>query len=103
VVEFRAPDAARRWELWALHLPPEHAVDDATLSEVATRCALTGGQIRNAVLHAWLLAGAESTEPDGGAHRVARPITSADLEAAVRREYRKLGTVCPLRADRTAG
>jgi len=85
VVEFRAPDAPERWSIWQLHLPPEHDVDAAYLDEVAARCQLTGGQIRNAVLHASLLA------LDAG-----RAIDSGDLETGVRREYRKVGGICPL-------
>jgi hypothetical protein len=86
VVEFRAPDAAERWSIWLLHLPPDHRVGHELLDEVSTRCMLTGGQIRNAVLHASLLA-----LDDGGG------IAARHLEAAVRREYRKAGAVCPLR------
>jgi hypothetical protein len=86
VVHFRPPEAAERWSIWQLHLPTHHTIDDALLREVAGRCALTGGQIRNAVLHASTLA------LDDG-----QVITSAHLEAAVQREYRKAGAVCPLR------
>jgi ATPase family associated with various cellular activities (AAA) len=92
VVEFRAPDAAERWSIWQLHLPPDHAADDAFLDEVAARCQLTGGQIRNAVLHASLLA-----LEDGGA------IDVGHIELSVRREYRKAGSVCPLREPAVAG
>jgi hypothetical protein len=88
VVEFHAPDAAERAWIWQLHLPPLHAVDSPYLEEVAGRCALTGGQIRNAVLHAALLA-----VTDGGT------IGPAQLAEAVQREYRKAGAVCPLRSD----
>jgi len=56
------------------------------MNEVATRCVLGGGQIRNAVLHASLLA------LDAG-----RIVDTQLVEAAVRREYRKAGAVCPLR------
>ena len=86
VVNFRPPEATERWSIWQLHLPANHVVDDALLREVAGRCTLTGGQIRNAVLQASLLA------LDDG-----QVITSAHLEAAVQREYRKSGSVCPLR------
>jgi hypothetical protein len=86
VINFRPPEAAERWSIWQLHLPATHAVDDALLREVVGRCTLTGGQIRNAVLHASLLA------LDDG-----KIITSTHLEAAVQREYRKSGAVCPLR------
>lgn len=87
VVDFRAPEPSERWQIWRLHLPNAHAVDTSALEEIAQRCALTGGQIRNAVLHASLLA------LDGGGR-----VTSAHVEAAVQREYRKAGAVCPLRA-----
>jgi SpoVK/Ycf46/Vps4 family AAA+-type ATPase len=85
-VEFRPPDAEERLEIWRLHLPPRHAVPGAVLEELAYRCALSGGQIRNGVLHASLLA-VESGEP----------IRAGHLAAAVDREYRKTGSVCPLR------
>jgi len=91
VVEFRAPDAGERWSIWRLHLPPSHAVGDAFLDELAGRCQLTGGQIRNAVLHASLLA-----LGDGGT------IDAEHVERAVRREYRKAGAVCPLRGSAVA-
>jgi SpoVK/Ycf46/Vps4 family AAA+-type ATPase len=86
VVNFRPPEATERWSIWQLHLPTRHMVDEALLREVAGRCTLTGGQIRNAVLQASLLA------LDDG-----QVITSAHLEAAVQREYRKSGAICPLR------
>jgi SpoVK/Ycf46/Vps4 family AAA+-type ATPase len=86
VVDFRSPDASERWEIWTLHLPARHAVDTGLLRDLSARCALTGGQIRNAVLHASLLALNE-----GGA------IGSSHVEAAVQREYRKMGGVYPLR------
>jgi ATPase family associated with various cellular activities (AAA) len=90
-VDFRPPDAAERWTIWQLHLPPSHAIDSAVLGEVAGRCALTGGQIRNAALHASLLA-----LEDG------RIVTSEQLETSVQREYRKAGAVCPLRSASAA-
>jgi hypothetical protein len=86
VVDFRAPDAAERWAIWQLHLPRGHAVDYDRLDEVAERCVLSGGQIRNAVLHASLLA-----LTDGGV------VNTAHLHAALQREYRKAGGVCSLR------
>jgi SpoVK/Ycf46/Vps4 family AAA+-type ATPase len=86
VVDFKAPDAAERWEIWRSHLPGGHGVTDAFVDELAARCALTGGQIRNATLHAALLA-----LDDGGF------VDELHVEEAVRREYRKAGAVCPLR------
>jgi hypothetical protein len=88
VVDFHPPEATERWTIWQLHLPATHAIEQPLLQEVAARCTLTGGQIRNAVLHAGLLA-----LNDG------RVVTTAHLEAAVRREYHKLGSVCPLRRN----
>jgi hypothetical protein len=87
VISFRAPDAAERWLIWQLHLPRDYAIDHSLLEEIAARCALNGGQVRNAVLHASLLA-----LNDGGI------VNSAHLVTAVQREYRKSGGVCPLRS-----
>jgi hypothetical protein len=88
VVNFHAPVAAERWQIWQLHLPATDAIDHALMEAIASRCVLNGGQIRNAVLHASLLA-----LNDGGV------INSGQLVAAVQREYRKSGGVCPLRVD----
>jgi hypothetical protein len=86
VISFPPPDAGERWNIWQLHLPVEHRVADSVLAEIAQRCELTGGQIRNAILHASLLA-----ITNGGV------VTNSHLEAAVQREYFKSGSVCPLR------
>jgi ATPase family associated with various cellular activities (AAA) len=84
---FYPPDTNERMLIWRLHLPAAHTVSDARLREVAHHCALTGGQICNAALHATLLA----VECGRGGQ-----VSDADLEAAVRREYRKAGASCPL-------
>jgi hypothetical protein len=86
VVEFHAPEAAELQRIWQLHLPAGHSVPSSLIGEVARRCPLSGGQIRNAALHASLLA-----LSNGGR------VTHAHLETAVRREYQKAGAVCPLR------
>jgi hypothetical protein len=86
VIEFPAPGPAERQRLWRAHLPSDHQVDAVLLGEAAARCALTGGQVRNAVLHASLLA-----LDDGG------PVGGRQLAAAIRREYAKQGALCPLR------
>jgi SpoVK/Ycf46/Vps4 family AAA+-type ATPase len=85
VVEFRMPEPHERWAIWQLHLPAAHAIEHAWLQDVALRCEISGGQIRNAVLHASLLA-LDDRRPLGGVH----------LERALHREYRKSGAVCPL-------
>jgi SpoVK/Ycf46/Vps4 family AAA+-type ATPase len=87
VIEFALPDAAERRAIWEMHLPEAHQIDGEVLQAAAQRCALSGGQIRNAALHAALLA------VDSGA-----PVDSSHLEAAVAREYRKQGGLSPLRS-----
>ncbi|HEY3836421.1 MAG TPA: AAA family ATPase [Bryobacteraceae bacterium] len=86
VVDFRPPEPRERCAIWQIHLPPEHQVDAQWLQEVAYRCVMNGGQIRNAVLHASLLALSSG-----------EPIRTAHVEDGVQREYRKCGAVCPLR------
>ena len=86
VIDFPLPEAAERWALWQWHLPPGHAVAPARLQTIAQRCPFSGGQVRNVALHASLLA------LDAGA-----PLSAAQLEAAIEREYRKLGSASPLR------
>jgi SpoVK/Ycf46/Vps4 family AAA+-type ATPase len=86
-IDFTAPGPTERYFIWRRHLAWNDEFDDGFLQEAAARCALTGGQIRNAVLHATMLA----LEDRSG-------IRDHHLEAAVQREYRKLGSLCPLRA-----
>ena len=83
-VDFVPPDDELRLRLWSGHLPREHGVAPAVLSEIARRCELTDGQIRNAALHAIL-------RLDSGT-----PVGDDDLTEAVRREYRRSGASCPL-------
>jgi hypothetical protein len=85
IIDFAAPDEAERLRLWQHHLPATHQVDTAFLSIIATACTLTGGQIRGAALNATLLALAAGIR-----------VTTQHLDAALRREYRKLGGVYPL-------
>ncbi len=85
VIHFRPPDEWRRYDILKLHLVGEE-VDDDWLQQMACRCALSGGQLRNIVGHARLLALEE-----GGSMR------TEHLYAALGREYRKTGATCPLR------
>jgi hypothetical protein len=92
-VEFQLPRALERLRIWQLHLPAHHAVPAASLEAIAARCMLTGGQIRNAAQRAALHA------LDAG-----RPaVGEADLRAAVRAEYQKMGAGCPLGPGPDAG
>jgi hypothetical protein len=86
VVPFFPPRPEERWEILDLHLPASHTVDPAFLARVAQICQLTGGQLRNAALHASLLALDEGSVP----------VTTAHLEEAIRSEYRKAGAAYPL-------
>ena len=88
MVDFNLPDAQERWLIWQRHLPEERRISPSLLQEIAQRCALTGGQIRNAALHAALIA------VDG---RRDGHVNDDDIEAAVQREYHKLGTFSPLK------
>lgn len=82
-ITFPRPRAAERAAIWRLHLP-DCDVDDETLHRVATRHRLTGGQIRNAALHAIML----SLDAD-------EPVDAARITAAVDAEYRKSGRLLP--------
>ncbi len=88
VVHFVEPQAAERLQIWHNHLPMQHSVDLLALEEIAVRCRLTGGQIRNAVLHATLSA----IDGDG-------VLTTDHLQHGINSEYRKAGAVSPLRGN----
>ncbi len=92
VIDFLPPQPDERWELWQLHLPTRHKVNDDFLEVMSTQCELTGGQIRNAAQLATLLA------LDDG-----RPLSRPHLEAALLSEYRKAGATYPLEQTRTSG
>lgn len=84
-VEFNLPDAGQRQHLWRLHLPPEHGVSDHLLRQASLRCQLTGGQIRNAALHATLL----SVETQDR-------VSDRFFRESIQREYTKMGAASPL-------
>lgn len=83
-LDFPLPDALTRLTLWQAHLGSLQQVSGETLERVALRCNLSGGQIRNAALHAALLA-----------IERARDIGPGELQLALEREYRKAGQQCP--------
>ncbi len=89
VVSFIPPGAQERWHIWQLHLPENHAIGDDYLERTAVRCEMTGGQIRNAALHATLLA-----LDDGSG-----VVQNRHLEQAVQSEYRKAGATFPLQQN----
>jgi hypothetical protein len=92
VVSFHLPDVDERLHLWHLHLPPDHLVPFEVVEDAAVRYELAGGQIRNAAVHAGLLA---LGRPDGR-------VREADLRAAIEAEYRKAGASMPRRRGQPA-
>jgi Winged helix domain, variant/ATPase family associated with various cellular activities (AAA) len=85
IVEFPFPDAIARFKIWKGMFPPKlvHPPDD-DLRDLATRCQLPGGSIRNIVLDAAFraLGSAGNGEP---------VITVHNLVLSTAREYQKLG------------
>lgn len=60
VIDFPRPDALARSRMWALHLPPRAPLaPDLDFRMLGSDVELTGGQIRNAALHAAYLAAGE--------------------------------------------
>jgi hypothetical protein len=84
VVEFPRPDVDARTILWTRLLPPRAPLANGLdIAELGSAVALTGGQIRNAALHAaYLAAGA------GGA------IGPSELALGIWREINKDGREC---------
>lgn len=85
VIPFRAPDDWQRWQILTMHLAAPW-LDDALLQEIASRCSLTGGQLRNIAQHAQLLA-----------LETGDPLTESHLLRALEREYRKTGARSPIK------
>ncbi|GAA2997519.1 ATP-binding protein [Actinokineospora diospyrosa] len=81
IAEFALPDAAQRAALWDRCLGTAMPrADDIDLAVCADRFELAGGSIRACAISAAYAAAADD-----------RPVAMADLVAAVRLEYRKLG------------
>jgi hypothetical protein len=85
ILAFHAPDEVQRLDILLAQLGP-HRASRALLHDIACRCALNGGQLRNIALHARLLA-LERGQPPG----------DELVRAAVVREYRKTDSHCPLK------
>jgi hypothetical protein len=84
IVDFPMPGAQERRALWEAHLGAAHALPPRDLGKLVAVADLTGGQIRNAVLTAAVLAREES-----------RPIELRDIARALQDEYRKVGRDLP--------
>ena len=84
VLEFPLPDAPARRKLWDCHLGRVHNVGARRLDRLAAEIDLAGGHVRNVVLAASARARAEG-----------RSIETADLDAAIKEEFSKLGRSAP--------
>ena len=82
VIEFPFPDEVARSKLWRLHIPVGAPIDeDVETDNLARESELTGGQIRNAALHAAFLAASDSSA-----------ITLKHIASAVQTELAKTGS-----------
>ncbi|WDE13544.1 ATP-binding protein [Thalassomonas haliotis] len=81
VLEFPRPDKSARQQLWQVMLPPGAPLAaEVDLALIASACALSGGHIRNAALHACYLAAAEDSA-----------VSLAHISTAIWRELAKEG------------
>lgn len=88
-IDFFLPEADERLQIWRLHLPEDFMAEDHFLEHIATRCEMSGGQIRNAVLYAACMALDEGQVPLAAHH----------LRLAIANEYSKAGSVSPMAAE----
>jgi len=84
IIDFPLPGPAERRTLWVAHLGESHELPPRELSRLAATADLSGGQIRNVVLTAALIA-----------REAARPIRPKDVFEALAHEYRKGGREPP--------
>ncbi len=84
IIEFPLPQAEERRSLWQSHLGKGHQLTQSQLNQLAASVDLSGGNIRNAVLAAAVIAQSQT-----------RPIAFADIVQGVASEYRKLGRQLP--------
>ena len=81
IIDFPTPDAAMRFQIWKRTLPAAStAITDVELQDIASRFALTGGNMRNASIDAAFRALAAGREKIG----------IRDLVDAIAREYQKV-------------
>jgi hypothetical protein len=81
IAEFPTPSPVERRALWLAHLGVQ-ALDDGVVNRLAAGCEFSGGHVRNVVLAA-------------AAQACGRPLSEADLLAALAAEYAKLGKTVP--------
>jgi SpoVK/Ycf46/Vps4 family AAA+-type ATPase len=95
ILTFPLPGPEERRELWLAHLGPAHTIPNAQLNVIAATAELTGGQIRNAVLHAAVSAFAGSSDATAQISSPKVPIQAQHVLAGVASEYRKLSRQLP--------
>jgi len=82
IVDFSRPDAVARAQIWQRNIPPKVPCDDdIDFKLLGTEFNLTGGQIRNAALHATFLSAGDGT-----------PLTPGHIASAVWTELSKKGS-----------
>jgi hypothetical protein len=91
IIEFPVPGPAERRSLWHSHLGAHHQLSQRELNQISSSGDLLGGNIRNAVLTAAVLARSEN-----------RLISYTDVLQALTDEYRKLGKQLPSELHRIA-
>lgn len=91
IVEFPVPGPLERRSLWQSHLGTDHDLTQRELNQLSATADLLGGNIRNAVLTAAVLAQTEQ-----------RRIRYDDILQAIADEYRKLGRQAPSELLRSA-
>lgn len=89
IIEFPAPGPEQRRALWLAHLGDAHALESPELNLVAARADLSGGQIRNAVLSAAVVAAREGNA-----------IAYRHVLQGLTGEYRKLSRQLPTELQR---
>jgi hypothetical protein len=90
VIEFPLPGPEQRRDIWQAHLGKQAGLTVADLNRLAVSADLNGGNIRNAVLAAAVLAQSAN-----------RAIAFPDLVEGLANEYRKLGRQMPVDLLRT--
>jgi len=92
VVDFPRPDAQARSRIWEQHIPPRAPLAaEVDFQALGKAVALTGGQIRNAALHAAYIAAGEGGEVD--LRRIARAVWAELGKDGKERIKRSLGVL----------
>ncbi|MCL2643845.1 MAG: AAA family ATPase [Betaproteobacteria bacterium] len=92
VIDFPRPEAKARVQLWKQHIPPKAPLSpEVDFQMLAESVVLTGGQIRNAALHAAYLAAGEDGEL--GLARIARAVWAELGKDGKERIKRSLGNL----------